>query len=177
MEVSSRAIGVDQPSRSSKEAAQGVAPRRTAPLPGGSPMATQMRLIVQQCEASTRPQPHSAPADRHWLIAARAASQWARALRSYRGRSAFESTSTTTWGSSPRASTSTWAPRCGPTLIARAPGQMVTTDGDPIDPAGQGVLFYLYSHDLPALRQQLLASGSPSARSRTETLDRLSRCS
>ena len=54
---------------------------------------------------------------------------------------------------------------------------MVTTDGDPIDPAGQGVLFYLYSHDLPALRQQLLASGSPSARSRTETLDRLSRCS
>jgi hypothetical protein len=36
---------------------------------------------------------------------------------------------------------------------------MVTTDGDPIDPAGQGVLFYLYSHDLPALRQQLLANG------------------
>lgn len=36
---------------------------------------------------------------------------------------------------------------------------MVTLDGDPIDPAGQGVLFYLYSHDLPALRAQLLAAG------------------
>jgi hypothetical protein len=36
---------------------------------------------------------------------------------------------------------------------------MVTLDGDPIDPAGQGVLFYLYSHDLPALRGQLLAAG------------------
>ena len=36
---------------------------------------------------------------------------------------------------------------------------MVTTDGDSIDPAGQGVLFYLYSHDLAALRQQLLANG------------------
>jgi predicted enzyme related to lactoylglutathione lyase len=36
---------------------------------------------------------------------------------------------------------------------------MVTTDGDPIDPAGQGVLFYLYSDDLAALRKQLLAAG------------------
>jgi hypothetical protein len=36
---------------------------------------------------------------------------------------------------------------------------MVTTDGDPIDPAGQGVLFYLYSSDLVALREQLLAEG------------------
>jgi predicted enzyme related to lactoylglutathione lyase len=36
---------------------------------------------------------------------------------------------------------------------------MVSTDGDPIDPAGQGVLFYLYSPDLAALRRQLLAAG------------------
>jgi hypothetical protein len=36
---------------------------------------------------------------------------------------------------------------------------MVTTDGDPIDPAGQGVLFYLYSPDLAALREQLLEAG------------------
>jgi hypothetical protein len=36
---------------------------------------------------------------------------------------------------------------------------MVTQDGDPIDPAGQGVLFYLYSPDLAALRTQLLAAG------------------
>ena len=36
---------------------------------------------------------------------------------------------------------------------------MVSTDGDPIDPAGQGVLFYLYSNDLTALRKQLLAAG------------------
>ena len=35
---------------------------------------------------------------------------------------------------------------------------MVTLDGDPIDPAGQGVLFYLYSHDLAGLRAQLLAN-------------------
>lgn len=35
---------------------------------------------------------------------------------------------------------------------------MVSTDGDPIDPAGQGVLFYLYSDDLVALRDQLLAA-------------------
>ena len=34
---------------------------------------------------------------------------------------------------------------------------MVSTDGDSIDPAGQGVLFYLYSNDLAALREQLLA--------------------
>ncbi len=36
---------------------------------------------------------------------------------------------------------------------------MVCTDGDPIDPAGQGVLFYLYSRDLAALRAQLLSAG------------------
>ena len=30
---------------------------------------------------------------------------------------------------------------------------------DPIDPERQGVLFYLYSHDLAALRDQLLAAG------------------
>jgi hypothetical protein len=36
---------------------------------------------------------------------------------------------------------------------------MVSTDGDSIDPAGQGVLFYLYSTDLAALRDQLLADG------------------
>ena len=36
---------------------------------------------------------------------------------------------------------------------------MVSTDGDSIDPAGQGVLFYLYSDDLSLLRQQLLANG------------------
>lgn len=35
---------------------------------------------------------------------------------------------------------------------------MVSTDGDPIDPAGQGVLFYLYSSDLAALREQLIAA-------------------
>jgi len=36
---------------------------------------------------------------------------------------------------------------------------MVSTDGDPIDPAGQGVLFYLYSSDLAAQREQLLGAG------------------
>jgi uncharacterized glyoxalase superfamily protein PhnB len=36
---------------------------------------------------------------------------------------------------------------------------MVSTDGDSIDPAGQGVLFYLYSDNLAALREQLLADG------------------
>ena len=36
---------------------------------------------------------------------------------------------------------------------------MVSTDGDSIDPAGQGVLFYLYSDDLAALREQLVAEG------------------
>ncbi|HEX6788923.1 MAG TPA: VOC family protein [Gaiellaceae bacterium] len=35
---------------------------------------------------------------------------------------------------------------------------MVTT-GDPIDQAGQGIVFYLYSDDLAALREQLLAAG------------------
>ena len=36
---------------------------------------------------------------------------------------------------------------------------MVSTDGDSIDPAGQGVLFYLYSDNLAALREELLADG------------------
>ena len=36
---------------------------------------------------------------------------------------------------------------------------MVSVDGDPIDPAGQGVLFYLYAADLAALRVQLLEGG------------------
>ena len=36
---------------------------------------------------------------------------------------------------------------------------MVTTDGDSIDPDGQGVLFYLYSSNLAALREQMLADG------------------
>lgn len=36
---------------------------------------------------------------------------------------------------------------------------MLTLDGDPIEPASQGVLFYLYSHDLVALRKRLLAAG------------------
>jgi catechol 2,3-dioxygenase-like lactoylglutathione lyase family enzyme len=31
--------------------------------------------------------------------------------------------------------------------------------GDPIDSDRQGILFYLYSHDLAALREQLLAAG------------------
>jgi catechol 2,3-dioxygenase-like lactoylglutathione lyase family enzyme len=36
---------------------------------------------------------------------------------------------------------------------------MVSTDGDSVDPAGQGILFYLYSDNLVALREQLLAEG------------------
>jgi uncharacterized glyoxalase superfamily protein PhnB len=36
---------------------------------------------------------------------------------------------------------------------------MVSTDGDSADPADQGVLFYLYSSNLTALREQLLAAG------------------
>ena len=36
---------------------------------------------------------------------------------------------------------------------------MVSTDGDPIDPAGQGVLFYLYSNNLARLREQILVEG------------------
>ena len=35
---------------------------------------------------------------------------------------------------------------------------MVST-GDPVDQADQGILFYLYSNDLAALRRQLLAVG------------------
>ena len=35
---------------------------------------------------------------------------------------------------------------------------MVST-GDPVDQADQGILFYLYSNDLAALRRQLLAAG------------------
>jgi ketosteroid isomerase-like protein/catechol 2,3-dioxygenase-like lactoylglutathione lyase family enzyme len=36
---------------------------------------------------------------------------------------------------------------------------MLTLDGDPIEPAGQGVLFYLYSPDLAGLRERLIAAG------------------
>jgi hypothetical protein len=36
---------------------------------------------------------------------------------------------------------------------------MVSTDGDSIDPAGQGVLFYLYSDNLAGLREQILVEG------------------
>ena len=37
--------------------------------------------------------------------------------------------------------------------------ELMVTTGDAIDQAGQGVLFYLYSRDLPALRAQLVAVG------------------
>jgi catechol 2,3-dioxygenase-like lactoylglutathione lyase family enzyme len=37
--------------------------------------------------------------------------------------------------------------------------ELMVTAGDAIDQAGQGVLFYLYSGDLAALRGQLLAHG------------------
>ena len=37
--------------------------------------------------------------------------------------------------------------------------ELMVTTGDAIDQTGQGVLFYLYSHDLPALRAQLAAAG------------------
>jgi predicted enzyme related to lactoylglutathione lyase len=50
--------------------------------------------------------------------------------------------------------TSVWAE-----LRSEGAELMVSTDGDSIDPAGQGVLFYLYSDDLAALREQLLANG------------------
>jgi catechol 2,3-dioxygenase-like lactoylglutathione lyase family enzyme len=50
--------------------------------------------------------------------------------------------------------TSVWA-----ALSSEGAELMVSTDGDSIDPAGQGVLFYLYSGDLAALREQLLADG------------------
>lgn len=36
---------------------------------------------------------------------------------------------------------------------------MVSIDGDPIDPDVQGVLFYLYSSNPAALREQFLAAG------------------
>ena len=36
---------------------------------------------------------------------------------------------------------------------------MVSTDGDSIDPADQGVLFYLYTSNLSGLREQILAAG------------------
>jgi len=44
-------------------------------------------------------------------------------------------------------------------LVSGQAELMVSTDGDPIDPAGQGILFYLYSDDLRALREQLLTAG------------------
>ena len=50
--------------------------------------------------------------------------------------------------------TSVWAE-----LRSEGAELMVSTDGDSVDPAGQGVLFYLYSDDLAALRKQLLAEG------------------
>jgi catechol 2,3-dioxygenase-like lactoylglutathione lyase family enzyme len=50
--------------------------------------------------------------------------------------------------------TSVWA-----NLRSEGAELMVSTDGDSIDPAGQGVLFYLYSDDLAALREQLLTDG------------------
>ena len=50
--------------------------------------------------------------------------------------------------------TSVWAE-----LRSEGAELMVSTDGDSVDPAGQGVLFYLYSDDLAALRKQLLADG------------------
>jgi ketosteroid isomerase-like protein/uncharacterized glyoxalase superfamily protein PhnB len=37
---------------------------------------------------------------------------------------------------------------------------MISIDGDPTDPAVQGVMFYLYSRDLAALRDQLLEAGT-----------------
>jgi catechol 2,3-dioxygenase-like lactoylglutathione lyase family enzyme len=44
-------------------------------------------------------------------------------------------------------------------LCSEAAELMVSTDGDSIDPAGQGVLFYLYSSNLAALREQMVAEG------------------
>ena len=37
--------------------------------------------------------------------------------------------------------------------------ELMVTTGDAVDQAGQGVLFYLYSGDLAALRGQLVAAG------------------
>jgi hypothetical protein len=37
--------------------------------------------------------------------------------------------------------------------------EVMVTTGEAIDQAGQGVLFYLYSHDLAALREQLITAG------------------
>ena len=37
--------------------------------------------------------------------------------------------------------------------------ELMVSTGDAIDQANQGVLFYLYSHDLAALRKQLLTGG------------------
>ena len=37
--------------------------------------------------------------------------------------------------------------------------ELMVTTGDAVDQAGQGVLFYLYSSDLAALRGQLVAAG------------------
>lgn len=37
---------------------------------------------------------------------------------------------------------------------------MLERSGEPIDPERQRVMFYLYSHDLAALRDQLIAAGS-----------------
>jgi catechol 2,3-dioxygenase-like lactoylglutathione lyase family enzyme len=64
-------------------------------------------------------------------------------------------------------------------LRSEAAELMVTT-GDAIDQAGQGVLFYLYSDDLSALRRQLVAAridageiedGTPGPRQEMELRD------
>ena len=44
-------------------------------------------------------------------------------------------------------------------LVSGEAELMVSRDGDPVDPAKQGILFYLYSDDLRALREQLLTAG------------------
>jgi hypothetical protein len=46
----------------------------------------------------------------------------------------------------------TWA-----ALESDAAELMVTLEDEAIDPQRQGVLFYLYSHDPPALREQLIS--------------------
>jgi hypothetical protein len=43
-------------------------------------------------------------------------------------------------------------------------------DGDPVDPAHQGVLFDFYSPDLTVLREQLLAAGIEPGRSASQSM-------
>ena len=61
-------------------------------------------------------------------------------------------------------------------LRSEGAGLMVSTDGDPIDPPGQGVLFYLYSDNLAALREQLRADGIHVGEIVDGTLDQRRRC-